>query len=119
LIILIVNLSIFKHAHSASRRIQAQRDANSMNVTGNQQPRINRRDIYLLGHIIFMFAIFIIGWGPIFLLIAIDYAGNVTPLVYTLLQILVVISVFCCMLDLFLYNHELRRYIKDKICPCL
>jgi hypothetical protein len=60
LIILIINLSIFKLAHSSSRRIQAQRDANSMNVTGNQQQRINRRDIYLLGHTIFMFAIFII-----------------------------------------------------------
>ncbi len=116
---LIVNLSIFKLAHSALRRIQAQRDVNLMNVTVNPQPRINRRDIYLLGHTIFMFAIFIIGWGPIFLLVAIDYAGHVTPLVYTLLEIFSVMSSLSCMFDLFFYNHELRRYIKDKIFLCL
>ncbi|CAF4334499.1 unnamed protein product [Adineta steineri] len=38
-----------------------------------QQPAMNRRDLYLLKHMIFMFSMFIIGWTPIFSLEAIDY----------------------------------------------
>jgi len=85
---------------------------------GQQPARISRRDISILRHAIFMFAMFILGWTPIFSLVAIDYYGHVIPLVYTILEILAAISSLCCMLDLFLYNHELRRYIKDKLFPC-
>jgi polyferredoxin len=87
---------------------------NSMNITMGHQPKINRRDISLLKHTIYILGIFIIGWAPIYLLIAIDYQGNVIPLVYTILELLAVISSLSSMLDLFLYNHELRRYINDK-----
>ncbi len=118
LITLILNLFIFKHVRASSRRIQVQTNTNSMNITMNitmgHQPRINRRDISLLKHTIYIFGIFIIGWAPIYLLIAIDYNGTVIPLVYTILELLAVISSLSCMLDLFLYNHELRRYIKEK-----
>lgn len=119
LISLILNLCIFKHVHSLSRRIQIQRDTHLNSVTMDQyQKRISRRDIYLLRHTIFMFTMFITGWTPIFALVAIDYAGNVIPLVYAILQILAVIASFCSILDLFLYNHELRRYIKQKLLSC-
>jgi hypothetical protein len=90
-----------------------------VNVIVDQQPaRISRRDIYLLRHAIFMFAMFIIGWTPIFSLVAIDYHGHVIPLVYTILEILAAISSLCCMLDLFFYNHELRQYLKNKLFQC-
>jgi hypothetical protein len=119
IITLILNLSIFKYVHSSSRRVQQQTDANSMSVTvGGRQPRISRRDIHLLRHTIFMFAVFIIGWSPIFLLVAIDYHGNVIPLVYTILELLSVISSLICMLDLFQYNNELKQYIKNKLFQC-
>jgi len=117
-ITLILNLFIFKHVRDSSRRIHAQNDTTSMTVTMGQQPRISRRDISLLKHTIYIFGIFMIGWGPIFLLVAIDYHGNVIPLVYTILQLLSVISSLICMLDLFQYNHELRNYIKDKFLRC-
>jgi hypothetical protein len=84
-----------------------------------QQSKISRRDLHLLRHTIFMFCTFIIGWCPVFILSAIDYSGSVTELVYTILEILAVLGSLGCMLDLFLYNHELRRYIKDKIFPSL
>jgi polyferredoxin len=114
LITLILNLFIFKHVRASSRRIQAQANTNSLNIIMNQQPKINRRDISLLKHTICILGLFIIGWAPIYLLIAIDYNGNVIPLVYTILELLAVISLLSCMLDLFLYNHELRRYIIQK-----
>jgi len=119
LITLILNLSIFKHARSSSRRIQARNDTNSITVTmGQQSAKISRRDLYLLRHTIFMFATFVIGWSPIFFLTAIGYHYVVSPLVYSILQILAVICSFCCVLDLFLYNHELRQYIKNTIFRC-
>lgn len=91
-----------------------------MSVTmGEQSTRISRRDIYLLRHTIFMFTMFALGWTPIFTLVAIDYHNTVNQLVYTALQILTVVASVSCMLDLFLYNHELRKYIKDKIFFCL
>jgi len=119
LVTLILNLCMFKYARSSSRRIRIQNPRNRVNVIVNQQPaKISRRDIFLLRHAIFMFAMFILGWTPIFSLVAIDYHGTVTPLVYTILEILAAISSLCCMLDLFLYNHELRLYIKNKLVPC-
>jgi hypothetical protein len=118
LITLILNLGIFKHAHSSSRRIQPQNESTVANVTMGQQPRIKRRDIYLLRHTAFMFFVFVIGWSPIFLLVAIDYSGSVDRLVYTLLQVLAVLSSLACMLNLFFYNREVTRYIKDKLFKC-
>ena len=115
---LILNLFIFKHVHSSSRRIEAQRDANSIVVPTNQQLKITRRDLFLLKHTVFIFGIFIIGWSPIYLLILLDYHGQVIPLVYTILQLLAVISSLSCMIDLFLYNHESRQYIKQKFLQC-
>lgn len=90
----------------------------TMTMGQQQSAKISRRDIFLLRHTIFMFTMFAVGWTPIFALVAIDYDGNVIPLVYSILQILSVISSLCCILDLFLCNHELRRYIKDKLFPC-
>jgi hypothetical protein len=118
LITLILNLGIFKHAHSSSRRIKPQNESTVANVTMEQQPRIKRRDIYLLRHTAFMFFVFVIGWSPIFLLVAIDYSGSVDRLVYTLLQVLAVLSTLACMLNLFFYNREVTRYIKDKLFKC-
>jgi hypothetical protein len=92
---------------------------NPKNVTIVRQSKISRRDLHLLRHTIFMFCTFIIGWSPVFMLTAIDYSGTVPELVYTILQILAVLSSLGCMFNLFLYNHELRRYIKDNIFPCL
>jgi hypothetical protein len=118
IIILILNLLIFKHVRDSSRRIHAQNDTTSMTVTMGQQPRTSRRDIFLLKHTIYIFGIFMMGWGPIFLLVAIDFSGHVAPLVYTLLELLSVTSSLSCILDLFLYNHELRKFIKDKFLRC-
>jgi divalent metal cation (Fe/Co/Zn/Cd) transporter len=106
----IVNLHLFKYVHSSSRRIQAHNDTAQAIST-----KISGRDLSLLRHTVFMFVMFFIGWSAIFLLVAIDYSGNVIPLVYTILQVLAVISFLSCMVDLFLYNHELRQYIKQKM----
>ncbi len=118
LIILILNLFIFKHVRASSRRIQARLDTNSMSLTNGQQSKVSRRDISLLKHTVYMLGIFVIGWAPIFLLIAIDYDGLVKPLVYSILTILSVMSSISCIIDLFLYNHELRGYIKAKFLQC-
>ncbi|UJR16048.1 hypothetical protein I4U23_002962 [Adineta vaga] len=111
-----LNVAIYKYVHSSSLRIHPQMTTTAGGVIIRPKPTINRRDLYLLKHTVFMFSMFIIGWTPIFSLVALDYSGNVSPLVYALLQVLSVISVFICMCDLFWCNQNLRRYIKNKIC---
>ena len=83
-----------------------------------QRPTISRRDLYLLKHMTFMFSMFVIGWAPIFCLVAIDYDSSVNQLVYTLLQVFAIFSLFVCMCDLFLCNQDLRRYLKAKLLVC-
>ncbi|CAF1063607.1 unnamed protein product [Adineta steineri] len=118
LITLIINLKIFKHVHDSSKRIHQQMTATTGTIIIRQQPAINRRDLYLLKHMIFMFSMFIIGWTPIFSLEAIDYAYAVSELVYSLLQVFSVISLLVCTIDLLLCNQDLKRFIKDTILQC-
>ena len=110
-----INLAIFKHVHSSSHRIQPHTTTTAGAIIVLRQSSMNRRDLYLLQHMMFMFSMFIVGWTPIFSLVAMDYNYNVSPLVYALLQVFAVISVLVCMLDLSLCNHDLRRYLKDKL----
>ena len=123
MILLYLNLRIFQHARSSTRRIQAQQQQQTVSLAGTTKenqppPKISRRDLRLLFYSIFMFMILVIGWTPIFLLTAIDRDGIVSPLVYTLLQLLAALALFICMLDLFLYNNELRQYFKNKFIIC-
>ncbi|CAF0863529.1 unnamed protein product [Adineta steineri] len=115
---LIINLKIFKHVHSSSKRIHPQMTTNTETIIIRQQPAINRRDLYLLKHMIFIFSMFIVGWTPIFSLVAIDYQSAVSQIVYALLQVFSVICFLVCMMDLLLCNQDLKRFIKDTILQC-
>ncbi|CAF0990001.1 unnamed protein product [Adineta steineri] len=90
IVTLVLNLLIFKHAHTSSRRIQAGNGITQHNTTSavitnaiKELRKASRRDLSLLKHTLVMFGILVIGWVPLYLLIVIDYAGNVSPLVYT------------------------------------
>ncbi len=81
--------------------------------------RQHARDIYLLKHILFIFIVFVIGWAPIYILIAADQNGDVPTWVYLLLELLPVLSVAIDIIDLFMYNHDLRQYLKERLLYCL
>ncbi|CAF4131407.1 unnamed protein product [Adineta steineri] len=118
LITLVINLCIFKHVHSSSGRVQPKDNLSTVTIIINQKRKLNRRDLSLLRHTIIMFSMFVIGWTPIYVLTAIDYSGTVPPFIYTILQILIDVSLLASLFDLFSYNHELRKYVKDKLFPC-
>ena len=108
----IINLIIFKKVRSSTNRVQ------STNATEHNErnPPIPRRDLHLLRHLVVLFCIFIAGWGPVFTYTAIVTDIDFGSIIYIALFILAVLSIFCLIIDLFLYNHELRKYFREKIC---
>ncbi|CAF1046110.1 unnamed protein product [Adineta steineri] len=111
--VLVLNLLIFKYAHSSTRRVQPQHS-----TTIVIRPKISARDLHLLKHIFVMFWMYFVGAVPIYFLVAFDYAGVVSAWVYTILELLNGVSCICWMIDLYLCNNELRSYLKAKILGC-
>jgi hypothetical protein len=64
---------------------------------------------------IFMFVVFFCGWVPIFIIGAVNWNGTaVSYVLFHGLTILPAVSLFIDMVDLFLYNNELRRYFMNN-----
>jgi hypothetical protein len=99
---------IYQHVRSSSRRIQPQTILNDI-----QQSKISRRDIFLIRHMILMFCIFVRGWAPVYI---IPIISDYIPVKKTISEIFTVwceLALLLDMIDLFLYNHELRNYLED------
>ena len=73
------------------------------------------RDVYLLKHILFIYVVFMIGWAPIYIVLAIDAKTRIQIWIYLLLQIPPVMSAAIQTFDLFIYNREVRQYLREKI----
>lgn len=117
---LIINTLIFIHVHVSSRRVHSQPPAVVQSNTGSTQHHtVSRRDIHLLRHMIIMFCIFIGGWTPNCLIPILYYHVYVSMLVYLPLAILCELALLCDIIDLFLYNHEVRNYLKTMFLRCL
>ncbi|CAF1251797.1 unnamed protein product [Rotaria sp. Silwood1] len=100
-----INILIFIYARQSSRRIQAS--------TTLRTVIMNNRDVRLLKHMILIFVVFLSGWSPIYILICIDFDGKLSPIIYRLLSILPALSLLGNMIDLFLFNHQLRLYFRQ------
>jgi hypothetical protein len=101
---------IFSYAHRSTRRIQP--------INGENAPAsaLRARDAHILKHMIFIFVVFFCGWVPMYIIAIIDYDGTAIPYVVLHgLQILPAVSLFIDVIDLFLYNHELRRYFTNQL----
>ena len=109
----IVNILIYNHVRTSTNRIYARN-----NLKNIQQKRLHHRDLYLLRHMIFMFCIFVGGWTPIFLLPIIDYYTPVSGIINGCLVIWCELALLINVIDLFLYNHEVRRYINGFCLKC-
>ncbi|CAF1448505.1 unnamed protein product [Adineta ricciae] len=106
----ITNISIFLHVRRSTQRIySAHNEVNGTSLI------ISQRDIRLLKHMIFMFSIFFCSWVPIYIIAVINWNGTgITYLAYHILQFLPAIGFVTNIIDLFLYNHELRAYFFQK-----
>ena len=96
----------------SSRRIQTE-----SSQTGNQQGQFNRRDLHLFRHMIVMISIFIGGWTPLYTLLSIQSQFTIEPILSSSLTIVCELALLCDIIDLYLYNHELRNFLK-KIVFC-
>ena len=97
---------IYRHLQLPIDRVQTGAAATT---TGPR--RISRRDISLLRHSVVMFGIFIIGWAPRIINNMIEYFGPVNTLTDRILEVLFQLAVLVDIMDLFLYNHKVRRYL--------
>jgi len=114
----VINIIIFKYVQSLSLRIQPASQRTIANHNHDQKPTLSRRDVHLLRHMIIMFFVFIVGWVPIYIALVIQIQTPVSTLILRILSLLAEISLLCDMIDLFLYSHELRRYLQRRFLPC-
>jgi len=103
----ILNAIILRHVRQSTQRIQPTHPTIS-------HASLQRRDIRLLQHMIILFCLFIVGWCPIYISAFID-ALQYNPLVNLLFMTLAELSIFFDILDLFLYNHDLRRFFLYEV----
>ncbi|CAF1009328.1 unnamed protein product [Adineta steineri] len=116
---IIFNSLIFMSVRSSTRRINAlattTTTATTTKTSVTNTTHQDKRDIYLLKHIVFMFIVFISGWAPVYtFFIVVDFANPIGLWLTLLLQFLPALSLLISIIDLFLYNHELRQYLKDR-----
>ncbi len=111
----IVNVCIFTYVRSSSRRVRPQTKTAVTNMINTQEPRISRREISLLRQMIFMFSMFVGGWTPVYLTVLIFYFDAYNLMIFYLATVLAELCLLCITMNLFVCNHELREYSKNKI----
>ncbi|CAF1365890.1 unnamed protein product [Adineta steineri] len=115
---MILNICIFIHVRKSSLRVHPGRLNTITNGINHQQSRISRRDISLLKQMIFTFTMFIIGWTPALVINTVDVMIFVNFDVQMASVYLSVICLLAVIINLFIYNHEIRRYLFDSIRRC-
>ncbi|CAF1469787.1 unnamed protein product [Adineta ricciae] len=110
-----LNVLILIHVRSSTRRVQTRSTDTSAQINNNQQVKITRRDISLMKHMIFMFSMFIIGWTPVLIIYLIN-------IIFGVLNVTIHIAVICSqvciagiVVNLFVYNHEMKQYLSNRI----
>jgi hypothetical protein len=114
----VFNALIFLRVHSSTRRIQALATTTSAVTAANSNHR-QARDIYLLKHTLFIFIVFVGGWAPVYILTVAVFDGTTYYVLYLLSELLPPLGSLIVTLDLFVYNHDLRRYWKGRLLKCL
>ena len=114
---IVFNSVIFFSVRASTRRVQDLATVTS--ATTNSMHQQHTRDMYLLKHIVFMFVVFVSGWAPVYITEVIDPSLDEAAWYALLLRVLPVFSSLINMADLFLYNRELRQYIKERLMKCL
>lgn len=115
LISLISNIIIFNEVSLSTRRLQLHAESTATNSLIHQTTRANRRDLHLLKHMILMFSVHVCGWTPIYIVAMIDIRNYLFSIVYNVLFVFAAISTLCNIVNLFLYHHEIRRFLLNKI----
>ena len=111
----IINIFVFVWARASSRRVQAQPSTTGEAPANTQQGRMTRRDIHLLRQMIVVFCTFVIGWGPIYLLVFLSGYFYINPLVLPCIVIIAPMGLWSGLINLFVHHREVREYLREKI----
>jgi hypothetical protein len=107
----ITNSIIFNFVRRSTKRVQPMNNGHVVVAIS-----LNPRDARLLKHMLIMFAAFCSGWIPIYIIGVIDWNGNaIAYVVLHGLEMLPMMSFVVDIVDLFLYNRELRTYFMNKL----
>ncbi|CAF1210294.1 unnamed protein product [Adineta ricciae] len=120
IISIVFNLIIFITVRSSARRIHETTTITVLSETNTSRQQ-HAREMRLLKHILFMFAVFVLGWAPLFVVLALPSAiyHTIPGWIITSSQIPSAISAVIQVVDLFIYNREIRQYLKERIHHCL
>ena len=113
----VLNALIFKHVRSSTRRVQPQIISATGTSDRSQQPRISRREMALLQHMLFMSATFAIGWTPVYAVVIVNQyvLTYATRLIFDYSVILGEIAILSIIIHLFISNHEIREHSMNKV----
>ncbi|CAF1238601.1 unnamed protein product [Adineta ricciae] len=111
IIIVFFDSLIFYSVRSSTLRVHAL-PSSAATVANVNHGR--NRDVNLVKHMLFIFVMFIIGWGPIYIYSAVVNMEGIDARVIILLQILPVLDLSINIIDLFIYNRDLRRYLIER-----
>lgn len=119
LVNMIFNIWIFIYVRKSSRRIQPQNISGIQSGNNHPQARVNHRDISLLKQMIFTFIMFIVGWTPALVINTITANSHVDSIILMGSVFLSVICLVALMINLFIYNHDVRQFIFNEIRHCI
>jgi hypothetical protein len=103
----IINIIILKHVRSSTHRVHLASTA----TQNNQHQYISRRDTHVFRHFIIMLCIFIGGTSPFYIYTIVVFQVNFTSITASLLLLLAELCLLFNIINLYLYNHEVRRYL--------
>ena len=109
----VTNTLIYLHVRSSSRRVQG-----PVAFTASHRSGVNRRDIFLLKHMIILLGVFLVGWVPWLIIEIVECFSDVSDLATYISCISFQLALLVDIVDLFLYNHEVRRYLIGLCLSC-
>lgn len=112
-----INAMIFARVRSSSRRLET--DVSAVTDGNHLNRQQHGRDMRLLKHMIFNFIVYLCGWGPFYFVALSDPNYYLPGWIYLAVQLLSMLSGVIQIIDLFIYNRELRQYLKERLSHCL
>ena len=112
LIFLVINLIIFIYVRSSTRRVRPPLSVTENQPSNGSARKFSRRDLHLLRHMLVMITIFVGGWAPLYTLLTTQSQFAIDPVLSASFTIWCELALLCDIVDLYLYNHELRNYLK-------
>ena len=104
---IVANTLIYLHVRASTRRARSR-----------SAPRArHRRDIFLLRHMIFLCCVYMLGWGPSMIVDIVIYHSGGSGLVYDCVTVNFQLALLVDIIDLFLYNREVRKYLTGLCLP--